>query len=403
MGRGKFTLGSDGEIHEVKETDGRKSKEGLYPSFRKTFVRIATVLVLLGVGVFAGILLSRSGIMGSPAPTPTPISTNTIVPVILHTNQPPTPMPTLTETIAPTVLPTSQVLTSTPVPTNPVVTTLLPTLQLSEAPPQNTLPSFMAGELIIGLSDGSMFSYTADGGLRSLSLRGYDVAASPDRKSLAFIDVDTRIVIYTNGKQTILNSFGNHRAPVWGPGGKALAYMAQGADGHGNTGDFVYWLQMTRSFATDAARYLGFSAKISAAPISDPVTGKLLVIANTRLKVSTFFLLDPLCGCNDPSAWGELAEIPYNVSWATYNSTGTQIIFSADDGNLYVMDTATKIVTAFLVDATQKYRPMLDSSDKLLTYFDDAKHVYIMTLPDKTVKTITLPDDVDSLTWSGGK
>jgi hypothetical protein len=204
------------------------------------------------------------------------------------------------------------------------------------------------------------------------------------------------MVVYRDGKEYPLNSFGMHNRPSWGPKGKTLAYLASGSDGHGNQGDFVYWLKMGSGFEMAAALYMGYAKSIGAPPLTEPSTGKLLVVENISLKESVVVMFDPLCGCADAS---EVARLPYGVNWATLRPDGAVLVFSEDDGNLYSLDIHTKNVRVFVQDATEKSRPMFSKDGNYVAYFDDSNNIVITTADGHHIQTIPVNAHIQSLDW----
>src|SRR5262249_26283900 len=152
-------------------------------------------------------------------------------------------------------------------------------------------------------------------------------------------------------------------------GGKTLAYLTSGVDGQGHQGDGISWLKMTRTFNQDAALYLGSATSIGAPPLTDPRTGRILMVINENLQQSSFSTIDPICGCNDSQR--EFDIVHFSVNWATYDPTGTFIVFSEDKGNLYQLDMTTKTLSPLIVDQVQKHRPTSSPDGTQLAYFDD--------------------------------
>jgi hypothetical protein len=218
MSGDKYKLGDDGEIFKY-EDDNRKSKRGLYRTWRDVLFRIASSVMLVLIGVVGGVMISRTLLLESSA---SPLSTA---------------FPTV-----PTVMPfvTAQPITvATPV-GQPVIPTPIP---ITSPSPLNGFPLFQTEgpALVISLNNGDMFGYSTDNGLVPLSFKGVNVAASIDSKTFAFVGIqpNDQIFIYRNDKLTTLNSFANHRELAWGPKGKTFAYLVSGMDNQGHTHDYV--------------------------------------------------------------------------------------------------------------------------------------------------------------------
>ncbi len=266
----------------------------------------------------------------------------------------------------------------------------------SASNPDGIQPS--AFRFLISTEEGLILTNADGKTFKPASIKGHDVTVSPDGKSVAYVNrADTRLLVFRDGKEYPLNSFGQHKMPNWGPKGKTLAYLASGSDGHGHQGDFVYWLKMDSGFERATALYLGYAKSIGGPPLTDPKTGKLLIIENISLKESLVFRFDPICGCVDVRE--DFTKLPYAVNWATIRPDGEVLVFSEDDGNLYSLDMHTKNVRIFVKDSTQKQRPMFSKDGKYLAYFDDSNNISITTADGHNVQKIPVNAHIQSLDW----
>jgi hypothetical protein len=346
-------IDADGELLEPFPFEKRKSKGGFRWLRLRRLLLICIIALLFLVGIGSGIWLGRQ--TGSSS-SPTSAKDLTITPAAS-------------------------------------ISTILPSPITGQNAPG------ISRNLIVGTTDGDILTNIDGTGFKPLAVKGHDVVSTADGKSLAYVRDDLRLIIYRDGKEYPLNSFGNHKLPFWGPDGKSLAFVSNGSDGHGHQGDFVYWLKIDNNFKRQSALYLGYTTQIGSPPLADPQTGQLLVVANQSLTQTEFLTVDPLCGCSD--AQRSFTTVDYRVNWATYDPTGSFIIFSEDKGNLYQLDVITKQIAPFIVDKVKKHRPTFSPDGKQIAYFDDDNTVYIYTLANKEVTTIPFNVSVESLSWNG--
>jgi hypothetical protein len=205
MAKRKYILGDDGELQEIVDTRKSKPPHGTGLSVVKVsfIVFLAGFLLLLGVA---------AGIVGSQYLT-TP-AVRELVHVVTAT-------PVHTRDMI--------IVTATPLATTLTVTNAIrPTTE----PKGSSTITLNSPLFVVGTKNGAILTNTGST-FTPLSIQGYDVAASPDGTSLAYRREDERLVVYANSKELTLNSFADHKLPLWGPKGKTLTYLANGIDGQG--------------------------------------------------------------------------------------------------------------------------------------------------------------------------
>src|SRR5258706_15267397 len=120
--------------------------------------------------------------------------------------------------------------------------------------------------------------------------------------------------------------------------------------------------------------------------VIDPKTNRILVGQKTGDHETTLYTIEQAClnsACDQSRQ--EVAKVPYSVNWVNYQPDGSNIVFSEDDGNIYLLSVSTKQVTPVLVDATKKSRPVFSADASELLYLDANRGVNILLLSDKKV------------------
>jgi hypothetical protein len=320
------------------------------------------VLTLVVLSVAAAALWFANRPTAAPRPVlPVAIPTQTPIRVIVRATTTPLPPPT-------------------PFPTPTMVRPLLNRL------PADGYVVYSTNMLEIGAIDGD--------GVRPMSIRGADVAATPDGETLAYIR-EGRLYLYQNETETRIDVPGTPRMPAWNADGTALAFVVRK-----DNQDTVYRLRRDR---TEALPVLSVK-ELAAPPLSSPSENRLLITEVIMSRSTRFYTIDPLCmstaACQ--ASREDIATVPYAVSWAAYHPSGTFIAFTErDNGGLYALKTGSKEVMPLISDQVYKRRVAFGRDPGKLIVIDGENNLYLLDLTNLAWTWLS-PSNVTSVRWAGG-
>ncbi|HLY25591.1 MAG TPA: hypothetical protein VKQ72_04585, partial [Aggregatilineales bacterium] len=275
---------------------------------------------------------------------------------------------------------------STPRAVGPIATsTLAPTLSLSAALPEGA-------RLVIGTADGTIRQNDAGGNVfLNSGLQGQDVAVAPDGLTLAYVRAGVLILETQsdNGRRTEVAVAGTAHAamPSWSADGKQLSVIE-----HASDGDSVY------SLALDSQRLVKLltAPQIVAPARFNPATDRILIAEKTGVTATAFFSIASDCTGveNCLASRRDIASVNDDVTWADYHPNAASIVFSAQNGNLYLLLPGSGDVQPLLVDSTFKVRPTFNKDGSWLAFVDltDRNRLMVMRFADHHVQATPIAD-----------
>lgn len=249
------------------------------------------------------------------------------------------------------------------------------------APVNLGVPRARDARLVLSNMQGEILRSDAGYWFTSTGLSGNDVTARLDM--LAFTSSSTLTIRHGKGSQSV--DFGpmfTLSRATWSPDAKVLAVVATHRGG-----DAVYRVDME----TFRKTLLLDGLNIGAPPIYNPATGRILIVERTGLRMTTLSTIAPHCDGPDScrATRRALATVSQRIEWADYHPNATVIVFSdADDGDLYLLATATGSVSPLLSDSTFKRRPAFSPDGRRVAYLGGDQRVYILQLDDMTLQVV---------------
>jgi hypothetical protein len=227
------------------------------------------------------------------------------------------------------------------------------------------------------------------------SLHGEDINVAPDGKTLAYIR-SNKLYIYQNDSEHVVPIDGEAMMPAWDVSGKRVAFVIREA-----VGDTVYRVAL-RDLQPE--RLLTVS-EIAAPPLTNPATGRLLIVEKLGVKNTSFYTIDANCATQSACEQSrrDIATIKYTVNWADYHPNAATIVFSdMDDGNLYLLFTGSGIVQEInvLKDRGYKRRPAFSNDGTWLAYTNvtDGNKLYLFEMTHGAIRPVPL-SNVASVDW----
>src|SRR5258706_7444727 len=187
-----------------------------------------------------------------------------------------------------------------PAPTVPIVN-----VKLSEVLPEGA-------QLVLSNANGEIFANEPNAPqFTSLNLRGDDLTVAPDGKTLAYTR-GGKLFVYRDGKEQIAPVAGNPIMPAWDMTGEILAFVI-----HDSVGDTVYRV----STKTQEVSRLLTVSQIVAPPLTNPATGRLLIVEKVDTSKTDFYTIDPNCATQGAciASRREVATVAHAVNWADYH------------------------------------------------------------------------------------
>jgi hypothetical protein len=295
----------------------------------------------------------------------------------------------------PEVPPTALPSTSIPVPPS---TAAFGAPQLTPNPSATSVSFTMPPDTLLVVSTTDNDILTSGDGIKftPTGIKGADVAVSPRNGILAFWRTDTSNVhVYVKGKDFGLNSYGAHQIPTWSADG-ILLFLTSLSNDYGSVSRF------RSEFLSEngaPSPYGSFFLMISPL-VTTPSGDRTLVAQLLAEQRSKLYTMDVLCAaqtdCKQSSE--PITTVPYVLTWVNYEPTRGDIVFSEQEGNIYLLDAQTKKVTPFVVDDKQKSRPIFSKDGSRLAYLDQNGSLHIMRVSDKSIQVV--PDlKIASVSW----
>ncbi|MCC7449721.1 MAG: PD40 domain-containing protein [Anaerolineae bacterium] len=283
--------------------------------------------------------------------------------------------------------------TPTPYPTRPLVNPKAPVSAPVSSGGTAVMPLLSRDKMrfVISEGDGTIISNPDGRGARSIGVRGQDVAAAPAGQSLAYLR-NGQLFVNREGLEQVVNVSGMIMLPTWSADGTILAFVLRES-----VGDSVYQVSLD---SMQPVRLLSVP-HITAPPLSNPATGRLLIVEQTSPQQTAFYTIDPQCVTQSAclASRKDIATVPYRVDWADYHPSATALVFSEQDaGNLYLLHTADGKVEPFAADGTYKRRPNFSRDGKSLAYLNQSNTLLVMNLDDKTTQSTSF-NGVISMDW----
>ena len=270
--------------------------------------------------------------------------------------------------------------------------------QPTGAPPSTPSPVMMSARdarLVMGMTNGEILTNADGTGTRSTGLHGSDPVLAPDGRTLAYLR-DKQLIVYHDGKERIVRVPGSAMMPTWSADGEWLAFISRETDT-----DVVY--RVNRA-SLQLSRVLSVP-EIAAPPLSNPATGRLLIVERVGTKKTAFYTVDPVCaaqgaqgGCK--ASRRDIATVARAVNWASYHPSATRIAFSdRDEGSLYLLNTANGDSLPLVNDGHTNRRPAFSKDGAWLAYVAEGGQVYALHLEDMVSQLVVL-DKVASVDWA---
>ncbi len=278
-------------------------------------------------------------------------------------------------------------------PTTPPVYAKAPTVGPVNSGGSAAMPvlSMSEARFVISTADGTILSNPDGKGAQPTGLHGLEVVAAPDKQSLAYLR-NGQLFINREGREQIVSISGNVMLPAWSADGNTLAFVMRES-----VGDSVYQMNID---SMQPARLLT-APEIAAPPLSNPATGRLLIVERIAPQQTAFYTIDPQCATQSAcmATRKDIATVPYAVSWADYHPSATALIFSdRDAGSLYLLSTADGKIEPFAADGVYKRRPIFSRNGKALAYLNQSNELFVLNLDDKSVR-LALFNSVTSADW----
>lgn len=256
------------------------------------------------------------------------------------------------------------------------------------------IDTFPTQRLVIGATDGGIM--TDDGSaLLPMNVQGSDPSLAADGKTLAYVR-DHQLYLYQNGKEQLIKVPGNGVLPSWNADGSALWFVSRQS-----SGDTIYRLRLK-----DMQLFSLLTVpQLVAPPLSNPATGRILIVEKLDGPKTAFYTIDPLCATPGMcfATRKDIGTVDHEVSWADYDPNATQIVFSSrTDGNIYLLATATGKVTPLVTDTIYKRHPVFSIDGKWLAYLSQADQLYLLRLDNSSENNVPIPwiYNVLSVQWA---
>ncbi len=212
-------------------------------------------------------------------------------------------------------------------------------------------------------------------------LKGDDVSAAPDRKTLAYFRGD-RMWIYQDGAEASFNLIGPTQSnPIWSQDVQMMIFDTITERGT----EIIRSGIGTRLI--DGVNSATRMSNVFVPPIFDPMTGNLLLAVSQTGKKTEFTTVDPLCVEDECQQTRSLGTVPYEVTSISFLPDGSAIAFSEKSGNIYLFSISTGNVSPLIVNKTHKSRIAVSGDGSRIAYLDDLQQLYILNLKDKSIKS----------------
>lgn len=246
--------------------------------------------------------------------------------------------------------------------------------------------------LIISNAQDEMFSSTPGLPFQSVPLQGGDVAGSG--QMLAYVR-DSRLYVYDGHVQKAIPLNGTAMMPAWNASGSMLYVVVRQP-----AGDSIYRIPR----ASWEPEWMFTVQEINAPPRSNPATGRLLIVARTGPKVTTFYTIDSACTGQTTceASRRDLATIQQPVNWASYHPNAATIVFSdTDTGSLYLLHTGNRSIEPVATGSGFKRRPVVSRDGRWLVYINvsAASRLELLFLDTGTVYPVEKFFAVASIDW----
>jgi hypothetical protein len=281
---------------------------------------------------------------------------------------------------------------ATPRYVGPIATPIpLSTLSLSAALPEGA-------QIVIGTAGGDLrWDDPGSNVLLTTDLQGQDIAVAPDGQTWAYVR-SGELIIERQGSdgrrsETAVPGTIHAAMPSWSADGMQLSVIAHGSDGDG-----VYSLALESMRLTKLITV----PQIVAPARFNPATNRILIAEKTGISATDFYSIAP--DCTGPESClasrRDIASVNQDVTWADYHPNAASIAFSAQNGNLYLLMTASGEVQTILQDSTFKLRPSFNKDGSWLAFIDltDGNRLKTIRLTDHKVNTTPITDAL-SVDW----
>jgi len=274
-------------------------------------------------------------------------------------------------------------------PTNPPAYPKAPALGPVNSGASMPLMSMSEARFVISTADGTILSNPDGMGAQPTRMNGSDVVAAPNRETFAY-QRNGQLFVYYGGREW--NVHLNGTMPAWSADGHTLAFIVSES-----LGDSLYQLNID---TMQPVRLLTVP-HITAPPLSNPATGRLLIVEQTSPQQTVFYTIDPLCATQSAclASRKAIASVPYRVDWTDYHPSATALVFSERDaGNLYLLSTADGKTELFAADGVYKRRPLFSRDGKWLAYLNQSDTLFVMNVADQTTQQTPF-NHVTSMDW----
>jgi hypothetical protein len=282
---------------------------------------------------------------------------------------------------APAANPTAVVTSTKIVATRPIAT---PSSEINA-------PSSKIGFLYSTL-DGALADYSEASGIRQTALKGQDVAASIDGKTMAYIR-DNQLYIFGGGREQEIEVNNEPAMPVWNLDGSLLYFVVREMDK-----DVLYSVVPETALL---ARLLEVK-HIVAPPLPSASAKRLFIAEFTGPSETAVYSIDLAC-TSMATCWATRdspRSVPYGISWASIHPDGSRIVFTdSQRGHLYLFTLASGVVNELDAgDRSYKNRVSFNHDGTALAYLDSTNKLSILTLRDMQVHLVPLTG-VESMAW----